>query len=1088
MHAPGAGVRPYTPKHLVDTVLLHHGALKGEYKHVTVLFADLQDSTALAQAVGPEVLHELLDGMFALMLDAVHGVEGTVNQFTGDGIMALFGAPMAHEDHAVRALYAALGIQRAFAAYATQVHCRHGITMALRLGLHTGPVVVGTIGNDLRMDYTAQGFTTHLANRLQKLAPAGAIYLSEAVRQQARELFDFKDLGLFALRGMAEPVRVYACTGGGQGTSRLATSLRRGWSVFLGRERELASLRTLWARACGGQGQVVWLVGEAGVGKSRLVYEFRRTLGVITTLEVQSLPFGRSMPYHAFVPLVRTLLGEPLAPEPTRQQIRSQLAALDPALAENEPLLTDMLGLPIDTGQLPRWSPEEQKQRTQHTCLQVIVRLAAGQPICLLVEDVQWLDSGSQELLELLIASLGQRSILLLATARPEGRCIGRERAYVHELLLTPLDEDDTEAFVHHWCSPHRASAALKTLTRERTEGNPFFIEEMLRALQEHGLLTLQDGQYEVCKHKEVAIPASVQGVLAARIDRLSPNLKEVLQVGAVIGREFPLRLLETALERVDLQAQLEALRCLGLIYAKAAQPEPTYCFKHVLTRDVAYASVLQQVKKRLHGRIAQALEARYPERLDEYAHHFGLAEHWSKAVQYSRLAAAKAHRLSQCQEAVNLYTQAQRYLAHLPEERSRQEALLDLQLAMIWPLRNLGQPDAMLQVCREAEALAQTLADRVRLGKAYLGSGNSYAYKGAFTHAETSYQRALQQLVGTGEEGLVAFTRYGLAVAYQAQGRWKHAEAFFVESIRAQEAQHTETQYPEWEVGVLPYAYSCVTLAYNVALQGRIQEAKTLLHKRYTPAVQRAANLFTKAYCVVWHSRLAALLGEDVGALGRAQEVLALTAEVEAPSFRFLGYLAQGTALLAVERYEAARAACERALQVIAGTSHGDGLGLAYFTLAWASLALGDRAAAERYYQAGQRQTARFALLRAQLLATAETPEVAQAKTLFAQSLQADEAAGAVVLAAHTRFYLAQLLARQGDHEGAGTLLTMLYRQFRHWGMLVWQSKCERALAALPPAARPGVSTASTPPCIGVPRDPPPGRIKGCMRYFMRV
>ena len=305
----GPTPRTYTQPHLAHTILTSQSALAGERKHVTVLFADLQDSTALAQAVDPEVLHDVLEGVFELMLAEVHRLEGTINQFTGDGIMALFGAPMAHEDHAIRALHAALGMQQAFAAYADRLHRTRGIALALRIGLHAGPVVVGQIGNDLCVDYTAQGFTTHLAARLQQLAGAGTIYLSEAVQRQAAGFFRFDDLGAFALKGITAPVRVYACTGVSQTTSRLEASLQRGWSVFVGRERELTLLRTLWARVCRGQGQVVCLVGEAGVGKSRLVHEFRRTLAATDILEAQALPYGRSMPYHAFIPLLRALLG-----------------------------------------------------------------------------------------------------------------------------------------------------------------------------------------------------------------------------------------------------------------------------------------------------------------------------------------------------------------------------------------------------------------------------------------------------------------------------------------------------------------------------------------------------------------------------------------------------------------------------------------------------------------------------------------------------------------------------------------------------------------------------------------------------------
>ena len=523
------------------------------------MFADLQDSTALAQAVDPEVLHDVLDGVFELLLAEVHRVEGTINQFTGDGIMALFGAPVAHEDHAIRAVHAALGMQRAFAAHADHLRCTSGITLALRLGLHAGPVVVGKIGDDLRMDYTAQGLTTHLAARLQKLAGAGTIYLSEAVQRQAAGFFRFDDLGAFTLQGIAAPVRVYACTGVSQTTSRLEASLRRGWSVFVGRERELALLRALWAKACRGQGQVVCLVGESGVGKSRLAHEFRRTLAAANTLEVQALPYGRSMPYHAFIPLLHSLLGLTGSAEPwqQRQQICTQLAAIEPALAHAEPLMAHLLGIPLESDQLTPVTPAEQKRCLQRACQQVIVQQATAKPCCFLVEDVQWLDSGSQELLDLLVAGLTRLPILLLSTARPGCHHAWSNQHRMHELTMAPLSGEDTDVFVRHWCWPYDASTALKALIRKRTEGNPFFIEELLHALQEHHLLAVQNGQYVVCTSKDVEIPSSVQSVLAARIDRLDADLKEVVQVGAVIGREFPLWLLEAVLGHTDLRGKL---------------------------------------------------------------------------------------------------------------------------------------------------------------------------------------------------------------------------------------------------------------------------------------------------------------------------------------------------------------------------------------------------------------------------------------------------------------------------------------------------------------------------------------------------
>jgi tetratricopeptide (TPR) repeat protein len=692
-------------------------------------------------------------------------------------------------------------------------------------------------------------------------------------------------------------------------------------------------------------------------------------------------------------------------------------------------------------------------------------------------EDAQWLDSGSQELLDRLVAGLARRPILLLCTARPGCHYAWRDQPGVHELTLAALSRDQTDVFVHHWCWPHNASSTLKVLIRQRTEGNPFLIEEMLRALQEHHRLAIQNGEF-VVRGEDVKLPASVQGVLAARIDRREANLKEVVQVGSVIGQEFPLWLLEAVLGQTDLQGKLATLAQLGLIYEKALRPEPTYVFTHALTRDVAYMSLLNQVKKRLHQVIGVALESRYAERLDEQIHllyhHFSRAEHWLKAAQYGWQAARKAHRLNQCHAAVTLLDQARACVLRLPEGQSRQEALLDLQLEMIWSLRNLGQPDQMLSRCREAEVVARLLADRVRLGKVLLGYGNSYAYKGAFAQAEAYYRQALEQFAGTGEEALSTFGQYCLAVAYQAQSQWQKAVPFFAESLRTQEAHHTQTQYPDWEVDVLPYAYSCATFGYNLALQGRTHEAKALLSKGSTPAIERVANLFTKTYCAVWHSRFAVLMGEDYGALARAEDVLRGAEATDSPTFRFHGYLAQGTALLAVEQYAAARTACERALQAIIGTSHGDGLGLVYFNLAWASLALADRAAAERYYQAGRRPTSRFALLRAQLLAAGDPPDFAQAESCFEQSMWADEATGAVVLVAQTRYYLAQMLARKGDLERAHRLLTGLCRQFHAWDMPVWQRKCGQALATLHTGFRLSVPAQSSRPFMDQLRELP--------------
>ena len=505
---------------------------------------------------------------------------------------------------------------------------------------------------------------------------------------------------------------------------------------------------------------------------------------------------------------------------------------------------------------------------------------------------------------------------------------------------------------------------------------------------------------------------------------------------------------------RPRLQYGLRQLVAAELVYQQGVPPEATYHFKHALLQEAAYQSLLRSTRRQYHQRIAHVLETRFPSTAEAQpellAHHYTAAGNWLKAVPYGRRAAARAHRLGQFHDAVTLFEQARGWLLQLPEERARQETLIDINLETLWPLHFLGQLERMLVLCQEAEAMAHALSDRVRLGKVCIGYGISYGFKGEYKRAEPYFLRALEYLTGTAEKASLTTARYALAMAYNAQGQWQKAAPLFAESIRAQEDEQTQTREIDWGVGFLAYAYGCTALAYNLALQGRIGEAKDALHKGYTPALERLSNLFTKIYCALWHSRMAVLLGEDHGALARAEQLLTLTAETDSPTMRFFAHVAHGTALMAVGRFAAARTACTEALQVIAGTAHHDGLGEVHFNLAWASLELGDRPAAERHYREGTRRTARFALLQGRLLASAGPPDFVQAESCLIQSMQADEATGAVVLAAQTRFYLAQMLAATGDVGRARVLLAALRDQFATWGIPGWQGKAAQALAAL--------------------------------------
>jgi class 3 adenylate cyclase/DNA-binding winged helix-turn-helix (wHTH) protein len=462
-----------------------HSLPEGERKQATVLSVGIKGIPALAQALDPEVFPVVLRQLFDLMGVEVQRVEGRVSLVTGDALRAVFGDILAHEDHAVRALHAALGILQAFTAFAADIRRMQGIILTLRAGLHAGPVVVGATGSAGPMDDTALGFTSYLADGLQQFAREDAICVSEAVRRQSEGFFRFKDLGICALPDIAQQVRVYECSGASRVHTRLEAFMRRHLSTFRGREREIDLLKTLWTRAQGGQGQVVCLFGEAGIGKSRLAYELQCTLAEACALQVQAFSSGQEVPYHAFIPLLRALLqlSNNGTPPDQRRHIRTQLHALHPQLAEDEPLLSQLLGISLDAEPLPNFSPEAWKRHLQHMCQQLILAQTATRPLCLLIEDGHWLDSSSRELLDQLVLSLLHRPILLLVTARPGFRHTWDDLSYFHRLTIEPFAEAHTDALIRQYFQPHNATLALKALIRDRTGGNPFFVEELLRAL-----------------------------------------------------------------------------------------------------------------------------------------------------------------------------------------------------------------------------------------------------------------------------------------------------------------------------------------------------------------------------------------------------------------------------------------------------------------------------------------------------------------------------------------------------------------------------------------------------------------------------
>jgi class 3 adenylate cyclase/pimeloyl-ACP methyl ester carboxylesterase len=643
-----------TPRHLAERVLRSRAALEGERKQVTVLFADVKGSLALIEHADPEDARQILDAALGVMMDAVHRYEGTVNKVMGDGIMALFGAPIAHEDHAVRACYAALAIQRAMLAQAAEVRQSHGVEVSARIGLNSGEVLVRAIGNDLSMDYDAIGPTVHLASRMEQLASPGTIRLSAATAKLAEGFVELRTLGRVPIKGLSQPVEAFDLLGVGAARTRLQASAIRGLTPLVGRTSELAALDRARELAAAGQGQMVALIGDPGLGKSRLFYELTHSgrMRPWLVIEGTSVSSGRAGSWAPVVDLLKPYFDIAQGDDRRRsaEKVLGKVLMLDEGLKPILPALLVLLDLPVEDAAWQALDPPQRRRRTLDGLKALLVRESQRQPLALILEDLHWIDGETQALLDSLVESLPTCRMLLLVNYRPEYRHGWGSRAHYTQVRIDPLEAAGAEQLLSGLLGDAPELSELRQLLLAASEGNPLFLEESVRNLVDVGVLSGARGAYRLVRQPgAIEVPASVAAIIAARIDRLSTAEKTVLQLAAVIGEDVPLALIEaiSELPTDELHAALADLRARELLYEARLFPDIAYAFRHGLTRRVAYDGLLHESRRALHARVAEALEARHADHLDEViemlAHHFEQGAVWPKTVEYLLRAADRA-------------------------------------------------------------------------------------------------------------------------------------------------------------------------------------------------------------------------------------------------------------------------------------------------------------------------------------------------------------------------------------------------------------------------------------------------------------
>jgi class 3 adenylate cyclase/tetratricopeptide (TPR) repeat protein len=648
-----AKLHSYTPRHLAEKILTSRSALEGERRQVTVLFADLAGFTTMAERLDPEEVHQIVDHCFERITAEVHRFEGTINQYTGDGVMALFGAPIAHEDGPRRAVHAALGIQRALREYGQALQVERGFTLQMRIGINTGPVVVGKIGDDLRMDYTAVGDTTNLAARLQQLARPGSIVISEATHRLVSGFFETLDLDEMAVKGRA-PTRVFEVLRPRGRRARLDEAIERGLTPLIGRERELGTLLDRFQEAKAGRGEVVFIAGEAGIGKSRLVLECRRALAeageAVTWLEGRCISFGQSIPFLPLIDQLRVNFGiEEFDGEP---EIIAKVEHGMRRMGELEayiPYIRYLLAVDPGDPTVAAMDASARRKKLFEAALALPLRGARLRPLVLVVEDLHWIDTSTEEYLGVLMDSVAAVPLMLMATYRVGYAPPFGSRSFHTTLTLRSLSEADSLAMAGRVLGSEQFPEGLKAALMAKAEGIPLFIEEVTKTLLDLGVLRREPGGYRMVKGLgEVNVPDTIQAIIMARLDRLGENGKRTVQLASVIGRQFLVRLLERISGLTgELEGLLRELKALEIIYEQGLLPEPAYIFKHAVIQDVAYQSLLMQRRRDLHTAVGSAIEELYPDRLaehyEELAYHFAQGEAWQKAMDYSVLAGERA-------------------------------------------------------------------------------------------------------------------------------------------------------------------------------------------------------------------------------------------------------------------------------------------------------------------------------------------------------------------------------------------------------------------------------------------------------------
>jgi len=684
-------IQRYLPKGLTEKILGQRDKIEGERKQVTVVFCDMEGFTPLVEGLGPEEAYSIMDQVYEILIHKVHDYEGTVNEMTGDGIMALFGAPVALEDAPQRAIRSAMAIHLEMTKFSDRIKQeKTGMpTIKMRIGIHTGPVVVGTVGNNLRVEFKAVGDTVNLASRMESMAEPGTTFVTEDTFKLTEGFFRFENLGDRPIKGKEAPVNVYQVIAPSTRRTRFDVSAERGLTPFVGREREVDLIIDAFERAKAGRGQAISIMSEAGIGKSRLLYEFRKAVANedATFLEGKCLSYSRGVAYHPVTDILKATFDvlESDGDEGIKEKVERGVKALGLDESSTLPYFLELLSVKDSGIDKIMMSPEGKQNKITEALKHIILKGSEIRPLIMAFEDLHWLDKSSEEVIKYILESIPGARVFLIFTYRPEFVHTWGGKSYHSQVNLNRLSNRESLVMVNHLLNAVEINRDIEDLILEKTEGVPFFIEEFLRSLKELKIIEKKNKKYRLTKHvQDVAIPSTIQDVIMARVDSLPEGAKEVLQTGSVIEREFSYEMIKrvTNISQEELLSHMSVLKDSELLYERGIYPQSTYIFKHALTQQVAYESILTKKRKQLHEKIGNTIEKLFKDNIDEYygvlSEHYITSENYQKGAEFSKLAAKKAIKTGSIKEGMEFAKKRIFSLEKLPKTEAIQRKIID--------------------------------------------------------------------------------------------------------------------------------------------------------------------------------------------------------------------------------------------------------------------------------------------------------------------------------------------------------------------------------------------------------------------------